>query len=334
MCLDVDARTSAADGMVHCPLCACSDISVLESVNVEALRQVYDRVLRVSIEQELPGRSHCDFLLCLECGLRFFNPALAGSEALYESLQRLEWYYSDWKPEYEYARPWVQPTDAVLEVGCGTGAFARLITCGSYLGLELSHRAAEAGREQGTPIRVQSIQDHARERSDSYDVVCGFQVLEHVADLRPFLEAAVSCTRPGGLLVFSVPNSDSFLRYVVNGALNLPPHHISWWNRKSLDSVAALFDLEIVSREQETLADAHLVWWLHTVLLRSMNRLTATPRRLIDLSRSGRAKSAVAAVLARFLGPVLSPRFLRPIGHSVTYVYRKRHAAGYPERGS
>jgi SAM-dependent methyltransferase len=78
-------------------------------------------------------------------------------------------------------------------------------------------------------------------------VVCSFQVLEHIYDVKSFLEASLHVLKPKGKLIIGVPNNEPyFLGYDKYATLNLPPHHMGLWNKSVFEKVAPLFNLKII----------------------------------------------------------------------------------------
>lgn len=96
----------------------------------------------------------------------------------------------------------------VLEIGCGIGAFGvRLAERYNYLGVEpdlaayeqAARRAAELGRREFRNIAVEDLD------AEQFDLVCAFEVLEHMEDDGAAVKAWATRLRPGGYLMLSVP---------------------------------------------------------------------------------------------------------------------------------
>lgn len=154
-------------------------------------------------------------------------------------------------------------------------------------------------------------------------MVCFFQVLEHVPDPRGFLNDAIKCLKPGGLLIFSVPSEDSFLSFAVNNVLNMPPHHLTRWSDRALRDLTSRFSLSIVSIHHEILADVHLKGYLEACVLRLMSPGYWRVSPLIDLSYFYKLKIKLSYIVVRLLTYLYKRIAHRPWGHSVTAVYRK-----------
>jgi SAM-dependent methyltransferase len=92
----------------------------------------------------------------------------------------------------------------VLEVGCGTGAFAARLADElpgvALLAVDQSPRMVELTRERGVPAQVQDVQ-HLLAPDASYDVVLALWMLYHVPDLDGGLGELRRVLRPGGPLV-------------------------------------------------------------------------------------------------------------------------------------
>lgn len=104
------------------------------------------------------------------------------------------------------------PHDAeILEVGSGTGAnLALLARFGRVTGLEMEQRAIGlARRSLGPRDDIRLLQGRCPEDLDRlgqrFDLVCLFDVLEHIAQDRQALERLKSVLKPGGRLLLTVP---------------------------------------------------------------------------------------------------------------------------------
>jgi SAM-dependent methyltransferase len=308
---------------VRCCLCGGVNTSVLETLRAADIVRLYRRQLRVDVAAEFGEVTEIEFRRCADCDLRFFTPRVTGSEKMYESLQRYSWYYLDEKEEYAYAAQFIGADDSVLEIGCGKGAFGKRLQVSEYVGLEFSVEAARMAQAKGLRVLHESVQDHARRNTGRYDVVCAFQVLEHVSDCADFISASLACVKPGGLLIYSVPSSDSFLAVVANNMLNMPPHHITWWSDRCLTGLANRCDMSLVALGHDKLADLHRRTYLIAVLLRALRGKPGTESRILNPTTSFYLLSKFAALGARFLERGFSDRRVLPDGHSVTAIYRK-----------
>jgi SAM-dependent methyltransferase len=96
----------------------------------------------------------------------------------------------------------------VLEIGCGQGAFgARLAQRFHYLGVEpdaaswnvASRRIGAIGRGEVRNVAVEALGE------ERFDLVCAFEVLEHIEDDAAALKEWAARLRPSGWLMLSVP---------------------------------------------------------------------------------------------------------------------------------
>ena len=145
----------------------------------------------------------------------------------------------------------------MLDVGWGQGScLARSAARGATgTGIEFNTKAGEIARSKGVEILPELLSDHRQKRSNYYDVVTSFQVLEHVTDPRDFIEGCIKVLKPGGSLIIGVPNDDGFLGQDDDAVLNMPPHHMTLWNRASLTALAAKVDITLEQIEFEPLQE-------------------------------------------------------------------------------
>jgi SAM-dependent methyltransferase len=99
----------------------------------------------------------------------------------------------------------------VLDAGCGDGYGTDLLaqTAGRAVGVDRSaETVAIAARRYQRPNLAYRVCELPRlaDLGERFDVVCNFQVIEHLADPQPFLRAAQQVLEPGGCLIVTTPN--------------------------------------------------------------------------------------------------------------------------------
>jgi 2-polyprenyl-3-methyl-5-hydroxy-6-metoxy-1,4-benzoquinol methylase len=212
--------------------------------------------------RELGLIQYCE---CRETGLRFYIPAAAaGTGQLYSQLQKYDWYYMPGKWEFGEALSLLEEPSELLEVGVGEGYFLQAAKQDGHSchGVELNDQAAARVRSLGFEIYTQTLNDLSIHSQKRYDVICSFQVLEHVPDPIGFLRDMIALLNPGGRLVLSVPNA-AVMRNIDpknKDLLNRPPHHMTHWDEKVFHSLPKVLPIEVKTVCREPLASYHVAW--------------------------------------------------------------------------
>lgn len=248
---------------------------------------------------------------CNESGYEFYAPfTLSGNEDFYKELSSFEWYYMPWKWEHEQTLNYASKANTILEVGCGSGSYLKKIQQifpnKRVTGLEITIV------ENAEPFIInQTVEDHAAQNFQQYDMICSFQVLEHITYVRSFLEASLKLLKPGGCLVISVPNNDSiFFQEKGEVVLNMPPHHMGLWNRKSLSYLTKVFPILLRKTYFEPIQSYHFLWFK-----------TIIQEKMKDGRLGYFKKLFVNKYSLRVIWYVLA-RFYR--GHSIMTIYEKK----------
>ncbi|MBQ0841259.1 MAG: methyltransferase domain-containing protein [Gammaproteobacteria bacterium] len=256
------------------PLTGNKNVIKLHSFDTQKIIDDWLKSFDMEIKDEFSGCSRIDLYQCLETGLRFFVPmSVAGSNSLYVKLQKFEWFYLPWKWEHEALFSRLNLGEKILEVGCATGVFVeRLSHLGfSVEGIEFNKSAVAVCEEMGLPVSMQNMKQLAINRAEAFDVVCSFQVLEHVADPLSFINESLALLKCGGRLVICVPDNDSFLHYKQT-LLDMPPHHVTQWNLKAFQSLERLFSLKLVCVKYEPLPKTQVTGYLYAHRKRMMEK--------------------------------------------------------------
>jgi 2-polyprenyl-6-hydroxyphenyl methylase/3-demethylubiquinone-9 3-methyltransferase len=136
----------------------------------------------------------------------------------------------------------------VLDVGCGGGILSEaLAAAGAQVtGLDLSKTSLQTAKmhlfESGLEVNYQqqSIEEHAAEHSEQYEVVCCLEMLEHVPDPAGIISACLKALKPGGWLFLSTlnrhPKAMMLGIFAAEHLLNLVPkgtHHFAQFIKPS-----------------------------------------------------------------------------------------------------
>jgi len=104
----------------------------------------------------------------------------------------------------------VRPRDAVLDIGCGAGEFAAaLLDAGARpVAVDVAREALRRARERVPRLDARLWADGEPLPCDdaSVDVVWAGEVIEHVADVAPWLSELRRVLRPRGTLLLTTPH--------------------------------------------------------------------------------------------------------------------------------
>lgn len=268
---------------IHSPLTKNTNVSFERNIKSKDIIKKYKQY-QIDVSNYFKGLSQISIYKCNDTGYRFYYPLnLAGDSAFYQHFQNFDWYYMPWKWEHEATTQYLKDGLNVLEVGCAHGAFlnkiSELYDLNETIGLELN----ESSPVENSKWKIvnQYVQEFQINNKDRFDIVCSYQVLEHISDVNSFIEANVACLKQGGKLIISVPNNDSHIK-LVDAPLNLPPHHMGLWTKKSLEALSTIFPLKLIDMHFEKLMDYHLEGYIAAHHYSAGNILLNKTRRKID----------------------------------------------------
>lgn len=292
------------------PVTNSENCFVIDSIDCKDVIDMYECFCSIDVSKAFLGLNSIQLYKCFDSGYEFFYPfEIAGGSELYEDLSKFQWYYLPWKWEHAKSLPFVEEAKNILEIGCGTGTFlsriAKKYPGNTATGLEITRGKYHFGN-----IINETIQQHAHGHREAYDLVCSYQVLEHITDVRSFLSASLDVLKVGGKLIISVPNNNSVLfKGNKDAYLNMPPHHMGRWSSKSLEFLTRIFPMTLVSKFYEPIQDYHLEFFKS--VLRKRIRRFRNPV-LEKLSYNNNFLSYVSRIAKPFYK-----------GHSVMFVYEK-----------
>ncbi len=169
--------------------------------------------------RRLPDGVHYRMVKCDGCGLVRAEP-VADPLAVFDLYSKSGFDYSEEVPNLKrtYGRylkkvdNYVKNKCTLLEMGCGNGFFLEeAIAMGyeSVKGVEPSMKAIEASEAHIRPNIVCDIMRSGIFGADEFDVICMFQVLDHISDLTTLLKECFKVLKPGGVVLSLTHNLKS-----------------------------------------------------------------------------------------------------------------------------
>jgi len=135
----------------------------------------------------------------------------------------------------------------LLDVGCGTGAFAGFMQSSGWevVALEPDDKARQLAIENH---QLKALPAHALySLSETFDAITLWHVLEHVHDVHGYMKQLNLLLKPGGVLLIAVPNYTSFdaVKYGEHWAAWDVPRHLYHFSPASIKRLADMHAFEV-----------------------------------------------------------------------------------------
>ncbi len=275
----------------RCAICGSADLSILYECALDYITFDEFRVYE-----------------CGACGVAFTHPTPQNIGRYYPSRYRA---YSPvvlgtLKALYRRkARKWAAAfanPGRVLEVGCGPGLMLDALRQRGWdaLGLERSEDAAAFGRREfGLDIRSCGVEELAAE--PVFDLIILFQVLEHMVDPAAIVSECVRRLKPGGRMVISVPNIESWqARAGGTRWMHLDiPRHLFHFSARSLTAVLCRNGFKNIT-VGFTSFEHDPIGWVQTLINRVVSPPNTLLRYLMKLDAPPE-KAAISLILSAVL---------------------------------
>ena len=237
--------------MTKSPITHSEDITLIKKLDTQKVIDLYKNDLGIDVTNEIGSFSKIEIWECNVSKLRFYAnfDIIAGKDNFYCNLAKRDIsYYNPHKWEFEAVLKYFKKDSKVLEIGSGNGYFIDKLKSNliyDVTGIELSSDAVSYCRNQGHHVIQGPIEDHNEEKL--YDIICSFQIFEHLPNVDSALNKSIKILKKGGIMIISVPNNKSLIFSLDPfHTLNLPPHHVMLWDETSLNEIANLYNLEVV----------------------------------------------------------------------------------------
>jgi 2-polyprenyl-3-methyl-5-hydroxy-6-metoxy-1,4-benzoquinol methylase len=244
---------------VYSPLVKNQKSVLVESLDKSIIADRYAKECKIDVSPYFKNKS-VDIYQCPVSGYRFYFPKeLMADGAFYEHLEDISsggYYSKRW--EHDEAIKFINSTDSVLEIGCGSGKFLKMCrdkNVKHISAIDLNSQSITRLKEEGFDASLATIEEYKTANENKrFSIICAFQVLEHVYEVYEFLSSAFALLQTKGKLIIAVPNNNPyFFKHDKYHTLNLPPHHMGMWDERSLKYIAQLFNVDVASYKTEPL---------------------------------------------------------------------------------
>ncbi len=244
----------------QCPICESRDTKVhypIDSKYAEGLSGIHG-----------VGTMAIGVAACKNCKHQFIQPCprpnfLTRYYSSYMSKAKVGFYQARYASDIpdsfrNHYEPWLKriqsllsnQSPVLLDIGCGLGMFLRLARNSGFKvrGLEPN---AEAVKYLNTEHNIHAYNTLLEDYNghETFDVICMWDLLEHLANPGLAVKKVNKILNPGGLLVLEIPVRDSLLHWVAKvlykmsfGCVTRPlfltygVHHLQYFSEKSIVS--------------------------------------------------------------------------------------------------
>ncbi|KJD33413.1 hypothetical protein PK35_06030 [Tamlana nanhaiensis] len=140
---------------------------------------------------------------------------------------------------------------SVLEIGSGIGLMGAYIRSKNadikYLGIEIDKEAYQKSKS----LNLNTINSDFKIMNDldeSFDVILLWEVIEHLQDLKLFMELAYKKLNKNGKIILSTPNYNKILNYPKRAKDHLyqdaPPIHLNFFTKNNIITIFEAYNFK------------------------------------------------------------------------------------------
>lgn len=157
------------------------------------------------------------------------------------------------EPRAEYISKFFHPASrqTIGDIGAGFGIFLeelrKIMSIHKYIAIEPSLEMADICSKKGIEVKCMCMED-INSMENSFDFLTAFELVEHLFAPASFLKRTYALLNPGGYLYLTTLNSKGFdiLLLREKSKSLTPPHHLNFFNIKSLKSLIKSIGFEVI----------------------------------------------------------------------------------------
>lgn len=213
--------------------------------------------------------SHIKVLSCKKCGLVYLEQPDNIKEVYDFYSNSYSGYYKQEEvndARFQLIKPYLQKRKSVIEIGCSRGDFLLRVKpyAGRISGIELKKEDVRYARRNNR-LNIFELPVEEFKCKEKFDIVCCFQVFEHIPDPNLFLRSLRKIIKPRGIIFIEVPSIDDPLLnlYRLPGfdKFYFKSYHLYLYSKETLRKILKKngFDAKITLQQRYSLTN-HLHW--------------------------------------------------------------------------
>ncbi len=160
--------------------------------------------------------------------------------------------------------------NTALDIGCGTGSGSAILAkkFKKVIGIDLSGEAIQYAKRNVNGKNIEFLVGSGTKipfSNNTFDVVAGFEVIEHIKNWKRFLKELKRVTKNKGLIYLSTPNKDI---YSPGTKKPINPHHVFEFTLGQFkDALSNVFHVSEILGQRTPIYNDHWIWLIVEPLL-------------------------------------------------------------------
>lgn len=208
--------------------------------------------------RRIPDRKHFQFVRCLNCGLTFSNPITdpgkiikSYKDSFFPVVEDLKTAGKVYAEFLELATANFKKKGPLLDIGCGNGFFleeARRRGFKPLFGVEPSKDSFKSiPKTINRKNLIMDIYKKGQFEKNFFNIVCFFQVIDHIINPNEFLRNCYSVLKPGGLVIAIMHDAKSLTAKILGEKSPIfDIQHIYLFDKKTIRQIFEQNGFEVI----------------------------------------------------------------------------------------